>query len=247
MSPKSTPPPRQTELEKNAAARRERVRLEQQHKSRRSRVRNGGIIATIVAIGIVLVVVLLGSSNGPSKPTPIATHPFTPGHEATMSTTNGPWSIPSKAAPYIAAAGLNALSHEVTNFHYHAHLDVFVNGQHVTVPALVGFVIAGSVETALSSLHTHDTSGIIHIESATDTPYVLGQFLTEWGVRLARGELGGLVDGGGKSLRVYVDGKLFSGDPATIRLKKHDEIVLWYGPTSQTPAVPTSYQFPANL
>jgi hypothetical protein len=210
--------------------------LEQRHKLRRRRVRIAGIIAAVAAIAIVLVVVFV-----------VLPSPSRSGPQATLSTTKGPWAIPSNAAPYIAAAGLQALGQEQTNFHYHAHLEVFVNGTRVTVPQYVGFEIANGNAIGLSSLHTHDTSGIIHIESSTNVPFILGQFFTQWGVRLGRGELGGWVDGGGKSLRTYVGGHLFNGDPSTIVLRRHEEIVLWYGPRSQTPSVPSSYQFPAGV
>jgi hypothetical protein len=48
-------------------------------------------------------------------------------------------------------------------------------------------------------------------------------------------------------LQAYVNGQPFTGDPATIRLKRHLEIALWYGPTGQTPTVPKSYHFPPGL
>lgn len=34
----------------------------------------------------------------------------------------------------------------------------------------------------ISPLHTHDTTGSLHTESATAVPNRLGQFFTEWGV-----------------------------------------------------------------
>ena len=96
-------------------------------------------------------------------------------------------------------------------------------------------------------LHTHDTSGVIHIESATRQPYTLGQVLTEWGVALTATQLGGLHADATHVLAVYVNGKRFVGDPATLQLEPHLEIALWYGPSSQTPRVPRSYRFPADL
>ncbi len=33
----------------------------------------------------------------------------------------------------------------------------------------------------MAPLHTHDTSGIIHVESNTVRPYTLGEFLSIWG------------------------------------------------------------------
>jgi hypothetical protein len=55
-----------------------------------------------------------------------------------------------------------------------------------------------------------------------------------------------VIDTSGDTLRAYVDGKAFAGDPASIVLRPHQEIVLWYGPTAATPQVPSSYQFPTG-
>ena len=96
-------------------------------------------------------------------------------------------------------------------------------------------------------LHTHDTSGVIHIESAVNEPYTLGQVFTEWGVALSATQLGGLHADATHVLAAYVNGRSFSGDPATLKLKRHLEIALWYGPSGQTPHVPSSYHFPAGL
>jgi hypothetical protein len=96
-------------------------------------------------------------------------------------------------------------------------------------------------------LHTHDASGVIHIESAKNKPYTLGQVFTEWGVALDTDRVGGLQVDDTHVLQAYVNGRLFTGDPATIRLKPHLEIALWYGAKGETPTVPKSYKFPAGL
>jgi hypothetical protein len=70
---------------------------------------------------------------------------------------------------------------EADAYHIHQHLDLYVNGRHLTVPALIGINIQ---QRYLDPLHTHDPSGIIHIESPTTTDYTLGQFFAVWGLRL---------------------------------------------------------------
>lgn len=93
------------------------------------------------------------------------------------------WAAPAPAqvAAAVRAAGLPLLSMEATDVHFHAHLDIIVDGQQVAVPAEVG--IAG--QSAISSMHTHDSTGIIHIESPTDATFTLGQFFTEWQIPLS--------------------------------------------------------------
>jgi hypothetical protein len=208
-----------------------------------------------VALVVVLVVdvgVLLASSasrvgaSATSKPT-VATAPFATPSGVTLAETPPPWPLPADAKPYIAAAGLSVLSQEQLEVHYHAHLDIIANGKLVTVPAGIGFVIDQGKATGITVLHTHDTSGIIHIESASDETFTLGQAFTEWGVALNAGQVGGLEVDDTHVLQAYVNGRRLQGDPATIRLKPHLEIALWYGPPGTKPKVPKSYRFPEGL
>jgi len=200
-------------------------------------------------LGIVVLVASAVSPLGASaatKPT-IATVPFTTPTSVALATTPPPWPLPADAKPYIAAAGLTALGQEQLQVHYHAHVDIIANGRKVTVPAGIGFVIEQGRATALAVLHTHDASGIIHIESATNEPYSLGQVFTEWGVLLNADQVGGLKADGTHRLQAYVNGRRLQGDPATIQLKPHLEIALWYGPSRERPKVPKSYRFPEGL
>src|SRR4051794_39395730 len=58
--------------------------------------------------------------------------------------------------------GIKCDKAEHFNFHYHAHLDIFVNGFSYLVPAGIGI----KPPDCIYWLHTHDISGIIHVESA---------------------------------------------------------------------------------
>ena len=144
----------------------------------------------------------------------------------------------------LVALGLPALPREGTVLHIHSHLDVFVHGRRVVVPAGVG--IDPSFRF-ISPLHTHDTSGVIHIESPTVRTFTLGQFLGVWGVRFGAGCLGGYCTGRGSSLRVYADGRPVS-DPANLPLAAHEEIVVAFGTRQQLPRpLPTRYAFAPDL
>src|SRR5256885_11858256 len=46
------------------------------------------------------------------------------------------------------------------------HLELYVDGRHVTVPALIGIGPGGAF---FASLHTHDTTGILHVRSEEHT------------------------------------------------------------------------------
>ena len=207
-------------------------------------------LAVVLAVTASLLVLPVSSYAAVSQRTskaPIATAPFTTPTGVTLADTPPPWPLPADARPYIAAAGLEVLGGEEFAVHYHAHLDVIDNGAKVTVPAGIGFVVQNGKATGITVLHTHDTSGIIHIESAKPQPFTLGQVFTEWGVALSATQVGGLHADGTNVLVAFVDGRRFTGDPATLRLKPHLEIALWYGPSGETPKVPKSYHFTGGL
>ena len=145
----------------------------------------------------------------------------------------------------LLATGLPVLDQEGTALHIHEHLDLFVDGRRVRVPAGIGI---DEVEGFLSPLHTHDETGIIHVESPDVHPFTLGQFFAAWGVRLTPRCLGGYCQTGGKRVRVYSDGQLVSGDPRLVLLTPHEEIAVTYGTRAQLPhPIPASYLFPPGL
>jgi hypothetical protein len=140
--------------------------------------------------------------------------------------------------------GLSALSQEQLAFHIHQHLDVFVNGKHVTVPQYIGIHIDQSQQSSfITELHTHHADGIIHIESARVLNYVLGQFFGEWGVRLTPACLGSFT-GSCENLHWWVNGVRQTGNPASLVLTNHQEIVISIG---KPPAsIPKSFDFAAH-
>ena len=119
--------------------------------------------------------------------------------------------------------------------HAHAHLDVFVDGKPIVVPAGIGIniddpevrrfedpdgaVAYGGITRCrtpcISPLHTHDATGIIHTESKSPEPNTLGQFFTEWGVRLGESCVGEHCSPDG--IAFYVDGKPYRAGSARDR------------------------------
>ena len=106
-------------------------------------------------------------------------------------------------------AGLVPERAEFLQYHVHAHLDVFFNGESVTVPAGIGIdttnpaVISDDQGVGLkrecdkpciSPLHTHATDGVLHTETKTPQPNTLGQFFIEWDVRLDSSCVGEFCD-----------------------------------------------------
>jgi hypothetical protein len=155
-------------------------------------------------------------------------------HERAASTTRAhgassspPWPAPADKRAKAVAAGLPNVSGVKLAEHVHAHLSITVDGGHVTVPGQIGLDEKNGFATAL---HTHDTSGIVHIESPSKRDFTLGQFFTEWGVRLDTGHVGATGGDVAEVLTVFVDGERRAGDPASIVLRDLDDIDLVVAP-----------------
>jgi hypothetical protein len=156
-----------------------------------------------------------------------------------------PWPAPSDPLGLTRKAGLEPETHEFFAFHVHAHLDVIVDRRPVEVPPGIGIDVDdpgvqngrspdgtptyGGIEECehpcISPLHTHDDTGILHTESAVSHPNRLGQFFTEWNVRLN----GRCVGGYCKHVAVYVDGARYRSDPRAITLTDLKEIAIVVG------------------
>jgi hypothetical protein len=190
-----------------------------------------------LALVIVLAVVFLtgGSSSGNvTGKAPNINYAALPG----LQKGPAPWPPEYKFLPdRLSPLGLNALSAEALAFHIHQHLDIYVDGKKEPVPQFIG-IDDGSF---ITEIHTHDTAGIIHVESATKQPYTLGQFFGVWGVRLSPSCIGGYCATPGKPLRTYLDGKLYSGNPNNLILQNHQEIAVVYGKAPKK--IPSTFNF----
>jgi hypothetical protein len=195
-----------------------------------------GAAAVAVLAAIVVGVVALGGGGGTSKPKiRVTAMNSLPG----IRKTKAPWD-PEYAflADRLVPLGLTTLPQEAVATHYHSHLDIFANGKKVTVPALIGINPGAGY---LTELHTHDTRGVIHIESPRKNDhFTLGQFVAEWGVFLNGRCIGAYCNG----LKWYLNGKLQTGNPQTYTLQPHDEIAIVVGKAPKT--IPSSYKFLAG-
>jgi hypothetical protein len=122
------------------------------------------------------------------------------------------------------------------SYHIHALLHVYVNGKPITVPANIGLYRAKGI---FSSIHTHDTSGRIHVEAARRYPFTLGDFFIVWGVRFSSTQLGAYTNSAHKRVWVYVNGKPIRY-PTSYVMKAHDNIVVAYGKGGSFPKRPSA-------
>ena len=114
---------------------------------------------------------------------------------------------------------------EVLIRHEHAHLTILIRGQIKTVPAFVGISA-----TQICWLHTHDTSGIIHVEAGDSRTFTLADFFAVWRQNLSPTAIDGDRAGSGESVQATVNQQPYAGAPETIVLKDHEDIVLQLGP-----------------
>ncbi|HEV8534388.1 MAG TPA: hypothetical protein VGR87_01520 [Candidatus Limnocylindria bacterium] len=120
---------------------------------------------------------------------------------------------------------------EVLTRHEHAHLTIVIRGQLRAVPANIGITA-----TSICWLHTHDTSGIIHIEAGDDRTFTLGSFFGVWGQPLGRNVLEGERAGSGESTQTTVNQQPYADSPETIVLRDREDIVVELGPPFPTVA-----------
>jgi hypothetical protein len=152
---------------------------------------------------------------------------------------------------------------EVVTSHVHAHLALYDHGKPVILPSQIGIPVSqqippssdGGVHSCLYWLHTHDISGVVHMESPRPVTFTLGQFLDIW-TRTAtidsQGGLGMALDNSfalalartpAAELHIDVNSKPYRGAYRALPLGPHDQITLEIG----NPQVsPPPFTFPAG-
>lgn len=120
-----------------------------------------------------------------------------------------------------AADSIPCETREQSAYHVHAHLSILVDGTAQTVPANIG-IRTGS---CLYWLHTHDVTGVIHVEAPTARGFTLGQFFDIWQQPLNANA----VATSSGPVTAYVDGQRYDGDIRSIRLADHQSITLEVG------------------
>jgi hypothetical protein len=223
MSKKTSQPVRPTKVERRRERREEMRRREEERlrAARRKRmITIGGIIAVIVVV-LVAVGAFVLRGNGQQT--------------NTASTANS-----ANPQAYPPVDNIVCQANEQLTYHIHAHLTIYINGKQVAVPSQVGIPTDGS---CFYWLHTHDNSGIIHIETPGQGNYTLGTFLHLWGRVFPDLQPSFPVELDQTSgWQVYVDGKPYNGDFHNIQLTSHELITMAYNSPGITPD--TQYNWP---
>jgi hypothetical protein len=128
--------------------------------------------------------------------------------------------------------------------HIHAHLTIIADGVQRAIPLAIGvnnpFIVQNFVVAAgcFYWLHTHDATGIVHIEAPVTTTFNLGQFFAIWGQSLTRSNVAGFSG----TVTAYVDSTKYDGDLGAVDFQAHKQITLIVGAVPDTLPI---YAFPS--
>ena len=212
-----------------------REREEREAAARRKRLIQIGTGAAVVVVAAIIAVVALSSGGSSSGKNP-KTGPL----ERGLQISAGPWPPEYSQLPQRLTAMQLPQTSDVI-FHIHANMAIYTDGKRQTVPAQVGI---DQTHQLLASLHTHDTSGTIHMEAVQPYPFKLGQFFNVWGVKFTQTQLGAYLVGNGLVLQVWVNGKQVKSFVNYV-MKPHDRIVVGFGKPGSFPTK-NNFKFPAG-
>jgi hypothetical protein len=127
---------------------------------------------------------------------------------------------------------------EANKFHIQSQLNIFINGMPFAVPSEIGIT-----NTCLYWIHTHDDTGVIHIESPETRNFTLGNLFNIWNKKFDNHQLFDNVVIGTNAIDVYINGTKVPSETnyRDIVLKAHDVITIVYGNTPAT--IPSKYDF----
>jgi hypothetical protein len=154
-------------------------------------------------------------------------------------TTEAPWD--ANAAKSAARATALGLPPEGTTMHEHANVQIFVHGQNERIPTDIGIDPAGGT---IQSIHTHDNTGLVHLESSESREFTLGDFFGVWGVRFTPSCIGAYCNDGNNRLQVFLDGEEVADNLRDVQLDDQAVIVVTYGTAAELPdPIPSSFDF----
>ncbi len=126
---------------------------------------------------------------------------------------------------YIKQARLSVFEecagHAKGNRHYHARIQITQNGKNITVPENIG--ITGE---CIHPLHTHNTTGLIHMDYPKKFDFTLGDFFDIQGIILNDKQIGSIKTYDGYKIIVKINNKIITKDLRHIILKDLDTITI---------------------
>ena len=194
----------------------------------------GGVL---LAAAIVAVVVVLVAGGGSSDSSTTASSSGSTGSSSSsqldqsgVQTGKAPWK-PEYSFLAQRLSALNFPEQSDVGYHVHAVLFVYIDGKQTPVPANIGIDPQGRF---IAALHTHDGSGVVHMEATRPYPFTLGEFINIWGVDFSDSNIGAYKAGDGNVLQLWVNGKQVS-DPVNYKMQEKDVMILGFGKPGSFP------------
>ena len=158
-------------------------------------------------------------------------------------------------APSFASYPVPCVTSNSLAEHIHPYLRISIDNQDVAIPADVGFSAS-----CAEPVHTHDASGILHVETGTVENVTLGQFFQIWAKWATMGpeyqpllggkalpvvfnstDIFGFRDNATMAVTLLVNGSPYSGDPTQLILNEYD---YCSASSSTPPCSPTAADSP---
>jgi hypothetical protein len=135
-------------------------------------------------------------------------------------------------ANYGPVDGVYCSANEQLSYHIHAHLSIYINGTNVPLVANTGIAPIGVTSntnvTCYYWLHTHDATGVVHIESPTTKLYTLKSFIDIWEKFSSSSSAIPTQLLSSTGWIIYVNGKQVNTDFSHLQLHAHDLITIAY-------------------
>jgi hypothetical protein len=123
------------------------------------------------------------------------------------------------------------------NYHLHGLVSIYQNGTRLAVPKNIG------INTCTYELHTHDATGVVHVEAPAQKRFTFGQFFTVWGQPLGASNVGGIAG----TVKFYVienETVKPASEPADVEITAHRELAIVIG---TPPAALVRHRWPGAL
>ena len=109
-----------------------------------------------------------------------------------------------------------------TQFHIHPHLTILINGVDQKIPANIGIT-----SVCMNSIHIHDDSGTLHVESPVKKDFTIGDFFAVWDKQFNKNQILDYKSDSTHVITVTVNDKLVETFENTL-INDGDKIVIEY-------------------
>jgi hypothetical protein len=195
-------------------------RLEQQREDARSTRVTLLTIATVVVLIGSLIAFLVVRNNQASDPLAQAQQIVDP--------------------TYQPIGGVYCSANEQVAYHIHAYVNINIDGAPVPLSQGVG-VAPGTTPSCLYWMHSHDTSGVIHIESPTTRVYTLKQYFDIWQSFSSSTITYPTQLSSSTGWTIYLNGKQVTSDFSRLQLTKHSIVTIAYNSPGTKPVTTFSW------